>query len=137
MPRLVWFTATILFCSAVTFIPAADLKEPVDPAHAKQRAAGLELFKKEVKQILVGRCVKCHGGEKTEGKFDLTTREGLLKGGETGIVAEAGKSKMSLLMKLIKQEEEPHMPADGAKLSDLHIAAIAKWIDLGCRTTSR
>ena len=131
MPRLVWFTATILFCSAVTFIPAADLKEPVDPAHAKQRAAGLELFKKEVKQILVGRCVKCHGGEKTEGKFDLTTREGLLKGGETGIVAEAGKSKMSLLMKLIKQEEEPHMPADGAKLSDLHIAAIAKWIDLG------
>ncbi len=132
MPRLALLTATILVCSAVTLILAADPpKEPVDPAHAKQRAAGLELFKKEVKQILVGRCVKCHGGEKTEGKFDLTTREGLLKGGETGIVAESGKSKASLLMKLIKQEEEPHMPADGAKLSDLHIAAIAKWIDLG------
>ncbi len=132
MPRLAWFVATISLCSAVTLIPAADPpKEPVDPAHAKQRAAGLELFKKEVKQILVGRCVKCHGGEKTEGKFNLTTREGLLKGGETGIVVEAGKSKASLLVKLIKQEEEPHMPADGAKLSDLHIDAIAKWIDLG------
>ena len=132
MSRLVLLTAAILLCSTVTLIPAADPpKEVVDPAHAKQRAEGLELFKKEVKQILVGRCVKCHGGEKTEGKFDLTTREGLLKGGETGIVAEAGKSKASLLVKLIKQEEEPHMPADGAKLSDLHIAAIAKWIDLG------
>lgn len=132
MPRFAWFVATILVCSAVTLIPAADQpKEPVDPAHAKQRAAGLELFKKEVRQILVGRCVKCHGGEKTEGKFDLATREGLLKGGETGMVVEAGKSKTSLLMKLIKQEEEPHMPADGAKLSELHIAAIAKWIDLG------
>ncbi|TXT22928.1 MAG: hypothetical protein FD138_3346, partial [Planctomycetota bacterium] len=54
-----------------------------------------------------------------------------MKGGETGAAIEIGKSKASLLMKLIKQEEEPHMPADGAKLSDLHIAAIAKWIDLG------
>ena len=132
MRRLSYLAVTTFVYSAVTFISAADLpKEPVDPAHAKQRAAGLDLFKKEVKQILVGRCVKCHGGEKTEGKFDLTSREGLLKGGETGIVAEAGKSKGSLLVKLIKQEEEPHMPADGAKLSDLHIAAIAKWIDLG------
>ena len=132
MSRFACLAVTTFVCSAVTLISAADPpKEPVDPAHAKQRAAGLELFKKEVKQILVGRCVKCHGGEKTEGKFDLTTREGLLKGGETGVVAEAGKSKASLLMKLIKQEEEPHMPADGAKLSDLHIDAIAKWIDLG------
>ena len=132
MSRLALLAATILVCSAVTLIPAADPpKEQVDPAHAKQRAAGLELFKKEVKQILVGRCVKCHGGEKTEGKFDLTSREGLIKGGETGTVIEIGKSKASLLVKLIKQEEEPHMPADGAKLSDLHIAAIAKWIDLG------
>lgn len=120
-------------------IPAADqpatksnsTDNAVDPAHAKDRAAGLELFRKEVRQILVGRCVKCHGGEKIEGKFDLTTREALLKGGETGVVAIVGKSKESLLMKLIKQEEEPHMPADGAKLSDLHIAAIARWIDLG------
>ena len=132
MPRLALLAVTLLVCSAATLISAADPpKEPVDPAHAKQRAAGLEIFKKEVKQILVGRCLKCHGGEKTEGKLDLTAREGLLKGGETGIVAEAGKSKTSLLMKLIKQEIEPHMPADGAKLSDLHIDAIAKWIDLG------
>ena len=132
MFRLALLVATVLVCSAVTLITAADPpKEQVDPAHAKQRAAGLELFKKEVKQILVGRCVKCHGGEKIEGKFDLTSREGLIKGGETGAVIEVGKSKTSLLMKLIKQEEEPHMPADGAKLSDLHIAAIAKWIDLG------
>lgn len=134
--RLVRFVA-VATCAvigfATAFIPAADqpAKESVDPAHAKLRAAGLELFKKEVKQILVGRCVKCHGGEKTEGKFDLTSREGFLKGGETGAAAEVGKSKTSLLMKLIRQDEEPHMPADGAKLSDLHIAAIAKWIDLG------
>jgi mono/diheme cytochrome c family protein len=132
MSRLVLLVFALLVGLAATLISAADpLKEPVDPAHAKQRAAGLDLFKKEVKQILIGRCLKCHGGEKTEGKLDLTSREGLLKGGETGIVAEAGKSKTSLLIKLIKQEEEPHMPADGAKLSDLHIDALARWIDLG------
>jgi mono/diheme cytochrome c family protein len=133
MARLMTLVAAALTSLSLSCLIAADQppKEPVDPAHAKLRAAGLDLFKKEVKQILVGRCVKCHGGEKTEGKFDLTTREGLLKGGETGVAIEIGKSKSSLLLKLIRQEEEPHMPADGAKLSDRHIDAIARWVDLG------
>ncbi len=137
-PMWIRFVAA-MFAFAISAVVAtsADQKSTqsdpaaVDPAHAKQRAEGLELFKKEVRQVLIGRCVKCHGGEKLEGKLDLTTREGLLKGGETGQAVEAGKSKTSLLVKLIKQEEEPHMPADGAKLSDLHVAAISKWIDLG------
>src|SRR5713226_2707092 len=131
MPRLALLATMLVVCGAAARIPAADPPPSVNPAHAKQRAAGLELFKKEVRQILVARCLKCHGGEKTEGEFDLATREGFLKGGETGVVAIIGKSKESLLLKQIKHEEEPHMPADGAKLSDLQIDAIACWIDLG------
>ncbi|HEV8292174.1 MAG TPA: DUF1549 domain-containing protein, partial [Tepidisphaeraceae bacterium] len=85
----------------------------------------------EVKAILVENCVKCHGGEKTKGEFDLTSREGLLHPGSEGVNVVAGKAGESRLIKLIRHAEEPHMPNKGAKLSDEQIAKIAKWIDAG------
>ena len=104
----------------------------VSAEHAAQMAKGLEVFKKSVGPVFVGRCLKCHGGEKTESEFNLTDREKLLKGGAEGPAIVLGKSRESRLYKLIAHLEEPHMPEDGAKLSDTDIAAIAAWIDLGC-----
>ncbi|MFO0819109.1 MAG: PSD1 and planctomycete cytochrome C domain-containing protein [Pirellulales bacterium] len=103
----------------------------VDPDHVAKIKAGTELFQKEVRPVLVGRCVKCHGGDKTEGEFDLNTREALLKGGAEGVAVVAGKPAASRLMKLITHEEEPSMPEDGAKLPPQQIASIARWIELG------
>ena len=43
-------------------------------------------FKKEVKPILEENCYRCHGGEdKLRGHFRVTSREGILKGGDQGI----------------------------------------------------
>jgi cytochrome c553 len=94
-------------------------------------AAGLKIFKREVRKILVARCVRCHGGEDTESAFELTTRERLLAGGEDGPVVVLGNGKASRLYKLIAHAEKPAMPADGAKLNKHAVAAIANWIDLG------
>ena len=49
-----------------------------------QNKVGLDLFKRDVHQILVGRCIRCHGGKTTESELDLTNRTGLLKGGSSG-----------------------------------------------------
>ena len=57
----------------------------------------------EVKAILVENCVKCHGGEKTKGEFDLTSREGLLHPGSEGANVVPGKAGESRLMKLIRR----------------------------------
>jgi cytochrome c553 len=105
--------------------------EKLDPDHAAKMTQGLELFKRDVRSVLVGRCVKCHGGETIESEFSLMTRELLLKGGAEEPAVVLGKSKESRLYKLIAHLEEPHMPDNGAKLSDLAISQIAKWIDLG------
>ena len=35
--------------------------------------------------VLESHCVKCHGGEKVLSAFSLTTREGLLAGGASGV----------------------------------------------------
>jgi len=93
-------------------------------------ARGENLFQ-EVKGILVENCVKCHGGEKTKGEFDLTSREGLLHPGSEGTNVVPGKVGESRLIKLIQHVDEPHMPQKGAKLSDEQIGKIAKWIDAG------
>ena len=103
----------------------------VDSEHAKQMAKGLVLFKKDVRQILVRRCVKCHGGEDVEGEFNLATRKGLLKGGSEGISVISGKAKASRLYQLIAHLKEPHMPYDKPKLPQPEIKKIAAWIDLG------
>src|SRR5947207_8266854 len=85
----------------------------------------------EVKGILVENCVKCHGGEKTKGEFDLTSREGLLHPGSEGVNVVPGKAGESRLIKLIRHIDEPHMPNKGAKLSEEQIGKIAAWIDAG------
>ena len=116
---LLAFTA---FASADTLVP---------PDHAERMTRGTALFKTDVAPLLKEHCVKCHGGEKTKGDFDLATREGLLKGGKEGVAVvpfDAGKSWM---MKLIRHDDDPAMPDNKPKLPDEAIAKIAAWIDHG------
>lgn len=81
--------------------------------------------------VLETHCVRCHGGSKTKGGLDLVTREGLLRGGETGPSVVPGKPDQSLLLQTIRHEQDPHMPHKAAKLADASIARIADWIEAG------
>jgi mono/diheme cytochrome c family protein len=121
------FTVGALF-SHLQVVSAA---EAVSADHAEEMASSLELFKGGVRDVLVQQCVNCHGGEETHGEFDLTTREGLLKGGEQGPAVVAGKPGESLLMKLVRHAGDPHMPQDADKLPDDEIARLEAWIAAG------
>jgi mono/diheme cytochrome c family protein len=99
--------------------------------HAAQMAKSMELFTGQVRGLLVQHCLKCHGGEKTKGELDLATREGLIKGGEQGPAVVVGKPAESLLVRLIRHEDEPKMPEDGPKLPDTAIEQISAWIASG------
>src|ERR1700679_1284069 len=66
--------------------------------------------------LLEARCVKCHGGEKTKGGLDLVTREALLRGGENGASVIPHDANASLLVKMIRHEEDPGMPHKEKKL---------------------
>src|SRR5258707_10765561 len=134
-----------VFCNWQVFLSAAALaclalnaraSDPADATkvaadHAEKMAAGRDLFTKDIRQIFVDQCLKCHGGDKTRSGLDLATRESLLKGGDNGPAVILGKGKESRLYKLIAHLEDPHMPSKGNKLSDKQIAAIVQWIDLG------
>ena len=103
----------------------------VSEKHAAQMAKGLALFKSDVRMLLKQHCVKCHGGDKIRGDLDLTTRAGLLKGGQEGPSIIPGKADESFLMTVLRHEEEPFMPAKADKLSPDALKKIADWINLG------
>ena len=103
----------------------------VSEKHASEMAKGLALFKSDVRALLMQHCVKCHGGDKIRGDLDLTTRAGLLKGGEEGPSIIPSKADESFLMMVLRHEEEPFMPAKADKLSSEALKKIADWINLG------
>ncbi len=115
----------------VTAALSCAVHAAVAPQHAQDMAKGLALFKSDVRTALTQHCLKCHGGEKVKGALDLSTREGLIKGGEEGVVIVLGQSKTSRLYKSITHQTKPAMPDKSPKLPDALIAKIAQWIDYG------
>ncbi len=81
--------------------------------------------------VLETSCVKCHNSANDKGGLDLSTRDALLKGGDTGPAVVPWQAGASLLLKLVKHDDEPAMPRKANKLSTGEIARISAWIDAG------
>jgi len=129
MLRLSVLSLILAGCARLTF--GADPASDVDPDHAARRKQGLEVFRTDVRKILKDKCLSCHGGDTTEGKLDLATQEGLLKGGERGPAAVIARGEKSLLTRLIRHQQPPFMPKDDDPLTEREITALVQWIDLG------
>ncbi len=90
-----------------------------------------QFFKEQVHPLLKAHCIKCHGGEKTKGGFVLTSRESLLKGGESGAAIDpAAPSKSRMLEMLSYRDSEHEMPPAG-KRPQAEIDIIQKWLEMG------
>jgi len=82
--------------------------------------------------ILETRCISCHGGEKTKAGLDLSTRELILKGGESdGPAIVPGHPETSPLFLQITHKEDPGMPKTESKLPDGIIDEFRRWIEAG------
>jgi hypothetical protein len=92
---------------------------------------GTAIFTGQIRPALVRQCLACHNGSVRKGGLDLSTREGLLRGGDNGPAIELGNAKESLLYRVIAHEQEPGMPYKAEKLPDVLIARFADWINLG------
>src|SRR5262249_45679360 len=55
-------------------------------------------FEKDVYPVLRAKCTVCHSGSQKEGKLDLDSYEGLMKGGKRGASVKPGKPDESLLI---------------------------------------
>ena len=110
---------------------AVTARAALPPDHAQRMTHGLEVFQAEVRGVLVDRCLKCHGGEKTQGGLNLATRELLLQGGSDGPVIVPFDAAASRLVDLIAHRRDPHMPSKLDPLPPAVVVRIAEWIDSG------
>ena len=94
-------------------------------------------FEQKIRPVLADKCYKCHSTEpdaKIKGGLALNTRDGLLKGGDTGPSIVPGKPEASLFMETLHGDDPDFlMPPekDGGKLPDDVIADFAQWIKMG------
>jgi hypothetical protein len=107
---------------------------PLSAAAPASDHAGLEFFEKKIRPLLVENCYKCHsaGAEKIKGGFLLDTREGMLKGGDTGPAIVPGEPEKSLLIKAVRYTDDNlQMPPKNQKLAAGQIADLEAWIKMG------
>ncbi|HYE18733.1 MAG TPA: PSD1 and planctomycete cytochrome C domain-containing protein [Tepidisphaeraceae bacterium] len=81
--------------------------------------------------VLEAHCVACHNPAKTKGGLDLSTREGLIKGGESGRAVVVGNPDASLLIMSVRHQTDSPMPHKADKLADAQIALLAEWVKAG------
>lgn len=79
--------------------------------------------------LLEKRCVGCHSGASKQSGLDLSNRAMALRGGDRGPAIVPGKAADSLLYQVVTHAAKPHMPLQGAKLSDAEIKILADWIN--------
>jgi WD40 repeat protein len=102
-------------------VVSLDRKDPVD-------------FDKDVRPILVKRCLVCHSGSVTEGGLDLGKHSSMLEGGGRGTALVPGKSAASLLIQLAGKTKKPFMPPKKeAPLTPEELATLKLWIDQGAK----
>ena len=105
-------------------------------ADAKQE--GERLFTLKVRSVLSSKCFACHGedSEKIKGELNLTSRTGLLKGGESQepSLVPGQPSKSPFYLAATRQHENDWAvmpPKENDKLSATQLSALKRWVELG------
>jgi hypothetical protein len=87
-------------------------------------------FSRSAGPILAKRCAGCHNGTEHQGGLDLTRRETMLAGGESGAAIVPGNAAESLIWQRIADDEmppkKPLQPEERAQVQ-AWLAAGARW----------
>jgi hypothetical protein len=102
-------------------------------ANAGVSPKGVEFFESKIRPVLSKYCYECHSAQakKLKASLYLDSKDGMLKGGDSGPVFVPGKAKGSLLIKALEHDGTTKMPSQSTKLPKEIIDDFVKWIDMG------
>ncbi len=102
-----------------------------DDATSAPTPEQLEFFEAKIRPVLVAHCYECHSAKlpTPRGNLRVDSREGLLKGGDSGPSIIGRDVKKSVLLQALKYDGL-EMPPKG-KLPAAVIEDFEKWISLG------
>ncbi len=89
-----------------------------------------DLATSPAKSLLAHKCVSCHSGDDAKGKLDLTSREKMIAGGESGPALDSNSPDKSPIWLRVEQNEMPPkhpLSADEKRLLKEWITSGANW----------
>ncbi len=91
----------------------------------------LTFFESKIRPVLVAHCYECHSSDSkiVQGGLRVDSRDGLLKGGDTGPAIVPGRPEQSLLLKALRYDGIEMPPK--AKLSASIVKDFETWLRLG------
>ena len=121
----------LIVCAWVAMSTSLGWTNSLSADDDERRKKSGELFMRKVRPIFVEHCIECHTGQRPESMFDLSSRKGVLKGGELlGPALDVDQPLKSILLHVVKDEDEVAMPPAG-QLDKKEIEAIEEWLRLG------
>jgi hypothetical protein len=108
----------VLLCSVPTLVlsSAADCAE-VD-------------FERDIAPLFEQRCLRCHNDDVKKGGLSFATRDGAVRGGESGAAIAPSKAGESLILEMVGGKE-PAMPKQAEPLTGEQVELLTRWIAAG------
>jgi len=126
------YRATLV--TATVLVVSLSLAHPARSAESAAERPKVD-FARQVQPIFIEHCYACHGPDKQESGLRLDVPSSALKGGDSGALLVAGKSKDSELFKRIAtaddDERMPPAKANAKPLTSEQMELITRWIDEG------
>ena len=94
------------------------------PTPAPAPIVGNPTYDANIGPLFAAKCVTCHNGTTLAAGMDLTTYEGVMKGGEDGAVILPGDSANSKLVQIQSAQHFMNFTAEELNL-------VKQWIDAG------
>ena len=129
------FTATVSALAISCFVTLAAQSEGGTTITSSESNS---FFTSKIHPLLESKCFGCHGEPKDrEGEFDMRTREGLLKGGESGQPAliPGDPDKSPMFRAVLRTEKLKMPPKERNALSPEEIDLLRQWIAGGAPWT--
>ncbi len=127
MPR----TAHLGIFFASAFVLAVLPLAAAPPTNTPKAASDAAFFREKVHPLLETHCFKCHGNGKTKGGLNLTRRDAVLEGGESGPAIQTGDPDKSRLLAMLSYRDADHEMPPAGKLPPEDIALLAEWVARG------
>jgi hypothetical protein len=98
-------------------------------------AEDYDFFEKRVRPVLVKRCYACHsvGSQPMQGGLSVDTKEGLLRGGKSGVPAIVPGDANSLLLRAVQGRAADLKMPPGKRIPDEEVKALVEWVKNGAR----
>ncbi len=125
---LLWECRSVFVLLLVVSASAASIEEAA--------SSGRQIFALDVKPLLAAKCLACHGQspDVVMGGLDLTSRESMLRGGQSGSPGVVpGNAKQSRIL-LAVEAVNPNFampPKENDRLTPEQIGVLREWIEAG------